>query len=90
MNFLKNIPPNIFTTSAFAIGLILTDDLNANELNSIGNWFMLIGQVLETNAAQLQVINSNNNLNNKFDNNYQVNLMKKVRDAIDKQINNLQ
>lgn len=66
----KNFPPNIHPTTynliAVTIAILLVDDLNANEQNSLGNWFMLLGQYLETNAAQQQLIESrieNNNIN---------------------------
>ena len=63
---MANIPPNIdastFTISAFLIGYLLIDDLDPAEQNSIGNWFMMVGQVLCTNSAQQQVINNRINL----------------------------
>lgn len=59
---LNNFPPNIHPTTynliAVAIGIVLVGDLSANEQNSLGNWFMLLGQYLETNAAQQQLIES--------------------------------
>lgn len=71
---MKNFPPNIHPTTynliAVAIGIAIIDDLNANEQNSLGNWFMLLGQYLATNASQQQLIesrieNSNININSK-------------------------
>lgn len=59
--FLSNINSSTFTFSAIAIGYLLTEELSPAEENSIGNWFMLIGQVLCTNAAQQQVLNNNQN-----------------------------
>lgn len=47
---LPNIPPKLFSLSAVAIGYILIDDTTANEQNALGNWLMLIAQVLSTNA----------------------------------------
>lgn len=47
---LPNIPPKLFSLSAVAIGYILIDDSTANEQNALGNWLMLIAQVLSTNA----------------------------------------
>ena len=47
---LPNIPPKLFSISAVAIGYILIDDSTANEQNAIGNWLMLVAQVLCTNA----------------------------------------
>ena len=52
---LPNIPPKLFTLSAVALGYLLIDDLTANEQNALGNWLMLIAQVLCTNAFYKQV-----------------------------------
>lgn len=98
MKFLKNIPTNTFTVSAFAIGLILIDDLTPAEQNSVGNWFMLIGQVLATNASQQQVINNATNtsntsnshiVNDNQNGNSEVEMMEKIRDAFNQQIDTL-
>ncbi len=58
---LPSVNANTFTISAFLIGYLLIDDLNPAEQNAIGNWFMMIGQVLCTNSAQQQVLNNRNN-----------------------------
>ena len=63
MEFLAKIDPYSYTTSAFIIGLLLIDNLTPAEQNSVGNWFMMIGQVLETSASQQQVINNYSNSN---------------------------
>ena len=47
---LSNIPPKLFSISAVAIGYLLIDDTTANEQNALGNWLMLVAQVLSTNA----------------------------------------
>ncbi len=52
---LPNIPAKLFSLSAVAIGYLLIDDLTANEQNALGNWLMLIAQVLSTNAFYKQV-----------------------------------
>lgn len=52
---LPNIPPKLFTLSAVAVGYILLDDLTANEQNALGNWLMLVAQLLCTNAFYRQV-----------------------------------
>lgn len=63
-NILSEIDAPTFTLSAVVIGFLLTDDLSPSEQNSIGNWFMMIGQVLCTNASQQQVLNNNNKNDN--------------------------
>ena len=47
---LPNIPPKLFSISAVAIGYLLIDDTTANEQNALGNWLMLVAQVLSTNS----------------------------------------
>lgn len=47
---IPNIPPKLFSLSAVVIGYILIDDSTANEQNALGNWLMLVAQVLSTNA----------------------------------------
>lgn len=46
-----NTNPKITTSVAFLIGLILTSDLTTFEQSTLGNWIMLIGQTIATNAA---------------------------------------
>ena len=58
MNLVPNINSKTFTLSAIIIGYILLDNSTPAEQNSLGNWFMLIGQVLCTNSAQQQVVNN--------------------------------
>ena len=53
---IPNIPPKLFSLSAVAFGYILIDDMTANEQNAVGNWLMLVAQVLSTNAFYRQVM----------------------------------
>ena len=65
-NFPPNLDPLAFSFTAILVGTILIDDLNASEQNSIGNWFMLVGQFMITTSGQQQLIESrieNNNIN---------------------------
>ena len=77
--FPPNINPELFTVIGCIVGLVVEDDYNANELNSIGNWLILVGQVLLTTAAQQQLINarySNNegsNIKSDANNHYRKN-----------------
>lgn len=55
--------PKVYTLSAAIIGFALIDNFNASEQNALANWFILIGQVLETNSGFSQLKqNTNNNL----------------------------
>lgn len=63
-NFPPNIDPMAFSFTAILVGTILIDDLNVNEQNSVGNWFMLVGQFMITTAGQQQLIESRIEKNN--------------------------
>ena len=56
MNLIPNIPPKLFSLSAVAVGYLLIDDTTANEQNALGNWLMLVAQILCTNAFYKQVM----------------------------------
>ena len=47
-----NIEPNSFATSAFLIGLILSQKLSLEEQDSIGNWLQLVVLIMQTYASQ--------------------------------------
>lgn len=49
-----DLPAPTLTMIGVLAAYLMIDDLNANQQNALGNFFMLIGQVLETNAAFLQ------------------------------------
>lgn len=67
-SFPPNINPELFSVIACIVGYIVEDDFNANELNSIGNWIILVGQFMLTTAAQQQLINArySNNVGSKI------------------------
>ena len=54
--FPGNYNSTLFTLSGVAIGTLFLDDFTPNEQNSIGNWLILVGQVILTNAAQQVLI----------------------------------
>ena len=72
MNLIPNIPPKAFSFSAVIVGYLLIDDMTANEQNALGNWLMLVAQVISTNAFYKQVMTEreiNNNINNQNNSN---------------------
>ena len=90
---MKEFPPNInpeyFSLLAVISAYVYENDYNANELNSIGNWLILLGQFLLTTAAQQQLINarySNNtgsNIKSDSDNHYTKNKEKANKEDLD-------
>ena len=79
--FPPNTDPNVFAFTAAIIGAIISDEFNAQELNSIGNWFELLGQYLLTYAAQKQLINSRNSSQTQ-DLNSILKAIKKIEDEL--------
>ncbi len=67
-SFPPNVNPEIFSILATVVGFVIEDDYTANELNSIGNWLILVGQFMLTTSAQQQLINARyqNNLGSKI------------------------
>lgn len=57
-NFPPNINPQLFSWIACVIGSLCVGDYSASEQNSFGNWLILVGQFILTNAAQQQLIES--------------------------------
>lgn len=57
-NFPPNLDPQSFALLGVAVAVCCLGDLNANEQNSVGNWFELVGQYILTHAAQQQLIES--------------------------------
>jgi len=97
---IENIPPKLFSFSAVAVGYILINDTKtANEQNALGNWLMLVAQVISTNAFY-KAVKEDNTISNTGKNNSDtfgknntkdetIEMLKKMRNAIDKEINNM-
>ena len=64
------------TFIGFSIGYSLIGNLNAYEQNALGNFFMEIAQVLETNSAILQTLMPVNQTN--------INEIELIKNAINK------
>lgn len=52
---LSDIPPALFTITAEILGVLISESLRLNQQNSVGNWFELVGQVIETYNGQQQL-----------------------------------
>lgn len=84
----SNISPKAYTLSATIVGFLLIDDTTANEQNALGNWLMLVAQVLCTNAYFLQLKNQNNQ-NSQPTNEETIIMMQKMINALTKEVNDL-
>lgn len=51
-NLISNLTPFEFTTLGVIFGYFLSLSIPITELNSLGNWFELVGQILLTYSAQ--------------------------------------
>lgn len=93
MNLIPNIPPKAFSFSAVIVGYLLIDDMTANEQNALGNWLMLVAQVISTNAFYKQVMAEreiNNNINNQNNSNIdEIIMLEKMIKALKQEIENL-
>ena len=102
MNLIPNIPPKAFSFGAVIVGYLLIDDMTANEQNALGNWLMLVAQVISTNAFYKQVMaergmdnsdeikNNNNNINNQNNSNIdEIIMLEKMIKALKQEIENL-
>lgn len=85
---LPNIPAKAFTLSAVVVGYLLIDDMTASEQNALGNWLMLVAQVLCTNAYYREVQDERKNSNNLNQESI-INILEKMKEALAKEINNL-
>lgn len=88
---LPEIPPRLFTLSAFAVGFLLIDDLDSSEQNAVGNWLMLVAQVLCTNASD-QFVKERRTMANTIpskESDYTVDMLEKMKNAINNEIDNL-
>lgn len=86
MNFIPNISPKAFTFSATVVGFLLIDDSTANEQNALGNWLMLVAQVLCTNAYYMQVQSERGNSSNIPSDTETMDMLKKMVNALNEEI----
>ena len=89
MNLIPNIPPKLFSLSAVTVGYLLIDDTTANEQNALGNWLMLVAQILCTNAFYKQVMQERSLNNTKSDSEQTIVMMQKMMDALQKEIDEI-
>ena len=91
MNLIPNVDPKLFSLSAVIVGYLLIDDLTANEQNALGNWLMLVAQVISTNAFYRQVMQERGlePKTNDYSKNEITNMLEKMVNALEQEINDL-
>lgn len=85
MRLIPDVPPITYTLSATIIGFLLIDDMTANEQNALGNWLMLVAQVLCTNAYYQQLEKERQHPNHEET----IEMLSKMVKAMNQEINNL-
>ncbi len=78
-----NIPPEKFSLLACIVGALLSQNLNASEQNSLGNFVEAVGQAILTIAAQEQLQQSEDNNEQICE---QVELIKKQIELLERQL----
>lgn len=58
-----DLPAPLLTAIGTVLGFALLGKLDYNQQNSLGNWLMLIAQILETYSAQAQLLAANQSQN---------------------------
>ncbi len=83
---IPDVPPKIFTLSAVTIGYLLLDDTTAEEQNALGNWLMLVAQVICTNGFYKQLQNARTGNKQSYDT---VAMLQKMVNAMNREIEEL-
>lgn len=60
----KDIDPDLLAITSSLIGVLLSQGLNSNDINVLGNFLSTIGSALQTISAQMQSQESNSNPSN--------------------------
>ena len=55
---LLSLNPYEYATLAYILGILLSEGLNYNEQSSLGNFYNLLGEVIQTIGAQSQNLDS--------------------------------
>lgn len=56
-----SLPPQLMTALGTVLGFAILGGLDGDQQNALGNFLMLIAQIMETNAAQLQLLEDQQN-----------------------------
>ena len=81
-----SLPPKQFSLLSSLLGLLLIDNLDLNQQNSLGNFIVNVGQAILTSAAQGQMLQSNNSQDDQI--RQQIQVLKQQILALEKQLDN--
>jgi hypothetical protein len=85
-NCFFSLPPKQFSLLSSLLGLLLIDNLDYDQQNSLGNFIVNVGQTILTSAAQGQLLQSNNSQNDHI--RQQIQLIKQQIFTLEKQLDN--
>lgn len=88
-NFPPNVSPRTFTSSAIIVAYLLMGDISITEQDAVGEWLMLVGQVLSTDATQRSVLEERKALEQEKNEEDQIDIIKNALDKMQKQIDKL-
>lgn len=89
MGIIPNVSAEAFSFSAVVIGFLLIDDTTATEQNALGNWLMLVAQILCTNAFYQQLQAERKNSTSAPNTGETIIMLQKMMDAMQKEIEEL-
>lgn len=79
-----SLPPKQFSLLSSLIGILLIDNLDLNQQNSLGNFIVNVGQAIMTSASQGQLLQSNTQQNDNA--HQQINILKKQICALEREL----
>ncbi|HOJ11815.1 MAG TPA: hypothetical protein PK733_14650 [Clostridiales bacterium] len=80
-----SLPPKQFSLLATLIGILLIDNLDANQQNSLGNFIVSIGQGILTAVSQQALLESNEEKNDHIK--QQIKMLKKQICSLEDELN---
>ena len=81
--YIPDIDPFSFTGTAVILGYLLTNDFTIDEQAALGAWFNVVGDILASNAAWADVLESRQN-NKENDLEVLNEAIDKLKESIDK------
>lgn len=81
-----SLQPKQFSILSSLLGILLIDDLDLNQQNSLGNFIVNVGQAILTAAAQGQSVQGNNSQDNRI--RQQIETLKRQICSLEQELNN--
>lgn len=82
-----SLPPAQFALLSALLGVLLTDNLDADQQNSLGNFIVGVGQTILVSAAQAVIVKNNNEKNDHL--RQQIKAIKKQIGMLEKELEDM-